>query len=100
MKLIRNIVKQHLGYLNRVLGIIDDYRCRHPGCLEELPARQKKLLQVIRVLYSQQVYMYRTATHKVPDRIVSVMSRRIGCDRLSVANYKDEGDFSGASAPF
>ena len=72
VKLIRKTVKQQLGYLSRDLGIIDDYERRHPGCLEKLSARQQKLLQVIRVLYSQQEYMYRTGTHKVPDRIVSV----------------------------
>ena len=72
VKLIRKTVKQQLGYLSRDLGIIDDYECRHPGCLGKLSAKQQKLLQVIRVLYSQQEYMYRTGTHKVPDRIVSV----------------------------
>ena len=71
-KLIRKTVKQQLGYLKRDLGIIDGYGCRHPKCFERLPARQQKLLQVIRVLYSQQEHMYRTGTHKVPDRIVSV----------------------------
>ncbi len=72
VKLIRKTVKQQLGYLSRDLGIIDDYERRHPGCLGKLSVRQQKLLQVIRVLYSQQEYMYRTGTHKVPDRIVSV----------------------------
>ena len=72
VKLIRKTVKQQLSYLKRDLGIIDDYGCRHPGCLEKLSAKQQKLLEVIRVLYSQQEYMYRTGTHKVPDRIVSV----------------------------
>ena len=72
VKLIRKTVKQQLGYLSRDLGIIDDYECRHPGCLGKLSAKQQKLLQVIRVLYSQQENMYRTGTHKVPDRIVSV----------------------------
>ena len=72
VKLIQKTVKQQLSYLNRDLGIIDDYENRHHGCLEKLPIRQQKLLQVIRILYSQQEYMYRTGTHKVPDRIVSV----------------------------
>ena len=35
-------------------------------------SRQQTMLQVIRTLYSQQEYMYRTGTHKVPDRIVSL----------------------------
>ncbi len=72
VKMIRTIIRQQLGYLNRDLGIIDDYERRHPGCLGKLPNRKQKLLQVIRVLFSQQEYMYRTGTHKVPDRIVSI----------------------------
>ena len=71
-KTIRTAVRQQLGYLNRDLGIIDDYESRHPGCLEQLPSRKQTMLQVIRTLHSQQEYMYRTGTHKVPDRIVSL----------------------------
>ena len=72
VKLIRTTIRQQLGYLNRDLGIIDAYELRHPGCLQKLPSRQQTMLQVIRTLYSQQEYMYRTETHKVPDRIVSL----------------------------
>ena len=72
VKLIRKTIRQQLGYLNRDLGIIDAYELRHPGCLQKLPSRQQTMLQVIRTLYSQQEYMYRTGTHKVPDRIVSL----------------------------
>ena len=72
VKLIRTTIRQQLGYLNRDLGIIDAYELRHPGCLQRLPSRQQTMLQVIRTLYSQQDYMYRTGTHKVPDRIVSL----------------------------
>ena len=72
VKLIRNTIRQQLGYLNRDLGIIDAYELRHPGCLQKLPSRQQTMLQVIRTLYAQQEYMYRTGTHKVPDRIVSL----------------------------
>ena len=72
VKLIRTTIRQQLGYLNRDLGIIDAYELRHPGCLERIPSRQQTMLQVIRTLYSQQEYMYRTGTHKVPDRIVSL----------------------------
>ena len=71
-KTIRIAIRHQLGYLKRDLGIIDDYETRHPGCLENLPSRQKMMLQVIRTLYCQQEYMYRTGTHKVPDRIVSL----------------------------
>ena len=72
VKTIRTAVRQQLGYLNRNLGIIDGYESRHPGCLQKLPARKQTMLQVIRTLYSQQEYMYRTGTHKVPERIVSL----------------------------
>ena len=72
VKLIRTTIRQQLGYVNRDLGIIDAYELRHPGCLQKLPSRQQTMLQVIRTLYFQQEYMYRTGTHKVPDRIVSL----------------------------
>ena len=72
VKLIRNTIRQQLGYLNLDLGIIDAYVLRRPGCLQKLPSRQHTMLQVIRTLYSQQEYMYRTGIHKVPDRIVSL----------------------------
>ena len=75
VKTIRTTIRQQLGYLNRNLGIIDAYELRHPGCLERLPSRQQTMLQVIRTLYAQQEYMYRTGTHKVPDRIVSLSQR-------------------------
>ena len=72
VKAIRTTIRQQLGYLNRDLRIINDYERRHPGCLQKLPGRKQKLLQVIRTLYFQQEYMYRTGTHKVADRIVSI----------------------------
>ena len=73
MKMIRTELKQQLGYLKRDLGIIDSIEEKHPGSLEKtLPVRKYEMLQVIRTLYSQQEYMYRTKTHKVPDRIVSI----------------------------
>ncbi len=72
VKAIRTTIRQQLGYLNRDLGIINDYEQRHPGCLQELPGRKQKLLQVIRTLYSQQESMYQTGTHKVSNRIVSI----------------------------
>ncbi len=72
VKTIRIAIRQQLGYLNRDLGIIDDYKLKHPGCLQELPLRQQTMLQVIRTLYSQQEYMYQSKAHKVADRIVSL----------------------------
>jgi hypothetical protein len=72
VKTIRIAIRQQLGYLNRDLGIIDDYKLKHPGCLQELPLRQQTMLQVTRTLYSQQEYMYQSKAHKVADRIVSL----------------------------
>ena len=72
VKTIRIAIRQQLGYLNRDLGIIDDYKLKHPGCLQELPLRQQTMLQVIRTLYSQQEYMYQSKARKVADRIVSL----------------------------
>lgn len=72
-KMIRTEIRQQLGYLRRNLNAIDSIEEKHPGCLVKvLPARKHEMLQVIRILYSQQEYMYRTRTHKVPDRIVSI----------------------------
>lgn len=72
-KMIREVIRQQLGFLSRELGIIDTIEGKHPGCLKEaLPVRKQEMLQVIRTLYSQQEYMYRTKTHKVENRIVSI----------------------------
>ncbi len=72
VKAIRTTIRQQLGYLKRDLGIIDDYERRHPGCLQKLPGRKQKLLQVIQTLYSQQEYIYQIGTHKVTGRIVNI----------------------------
>ena len=71
-RMIRKAKKQQLQYLRRNLGIIDDYECRHPGCLQSLPKRKQMMLQVIRTLYEQQDTMYRNGSHQVSDRIVSL----------------------------
>lgn len=71
-RMIRTAKKQQLQYLKRNLGIIDGYERRHPGCLQSLPQRKQTILQVIRTLYEQQDAMYRSGTHQVSDRIVSL----------------------------
>ena len=71
-RMIRTAKKHQLQYLKRNLGIIDEYERRHPGCLESLPQRKQTMLQVIRTLYAQQDAMYRSGTHQVSDRIVSL----------------------------
>ena len=73
VKMIRTEIRQQLGYLRRDLGIIDSIEEKHRGSLKEtLPVRKQEMLQVIRTLYFQQEYMYRTKTHTVDDRIVSI----------------------------
>ena len=44
-KMIRNIIRQQLGFLSRDLGIIDAIESIHPGCLKEtLPVRKQEML--------------------------------------------------------
>ena len=71
-RMIRAAKKQQLQYLKRNLRTIDDYEWRHPECLQSLPQRKQAMLQVIRTLYAQQEEMYRSSTHQVADRIVSL----------------------------
>lgn len=72
-KMIRTVIRQQLGYLKRDIGIIDSIEARHSGCLQKvLPIQKQEMLKVIRLLYEQQEQMYRTKTHKVENRIVSI----------------------------
>ena len=69
-KQISKAIKKQLGYVRRDLGHVD-------GLLEQikapiLPTRYTGYLATIRKLYEQQEYMYRTKTHQVDDRIVSI----------------------------
>ena len=71
-QMIHNAKRQQLQYLKRNLGIIDGYEQRHPGCLQSLPKRKQTMLEVVRMLYTQQEEMYRKGSHQVSDRIVSL----------------------------
>jgi hypothetical protein len=71
-QMIRSARRQQLQYLKRNLGIIDEYGQRHPGCLQSLPKRKQTMLEVVRMLYTQQEEMYRSGCHQVADRIVSL----------------------------
>lgn len=72
-KTIRNMIRKQLGYLGRDLVTIQAIEEKHPGCLEKaLPQRKLERLSVLRALYGQQVTMYKTHTHRVDDRIVSL----------------------------
>ena len=71
-QMIHNVKRQQLQYLKRNLRIIDGYGQRHPGCLQSLPKKKQTMLEVVRMLYTQQEEMYRNGSHQVSDRIVSL----------------------------
>lgn len=72
-KTIHNMIRKQLGYLRRDLAAIRAIEEKHPGCLEKtLPQRKMERLKVLRALYEQQIAMYKTHTHRVDDRIVSL----------------------------
>ena len=69
---IRKAVGQQLRYLRRDLEHITKICARHPEALQFLSKRQYHRLLVIREIYRQQEEMFRTSTHTIADRIVSV----------------------------
>lgn len=71
--MIRTTIRKQLQYLKRDLGYIDEIIVRHPGCIEQVvPKQMREKLQVIRILYAQQLEMFQNGTHKVENRIVSI----------------------------
>jgi len=71
--MIRTTIRKQLQYLKRDLGYIDGIIAKHPGCIEQvIPKQQREKLQVIRILYAQQLEMFQNGTHKVENRIVSI----------------------------
>ena len=71
--MIRTTVRKQLQYLKRDLGHIDDIIAKHPGCIEQvIPKQLREKLQVVRILYDQQLEMFQNGTHKVENRIVSI----------------------------
>ena len=69
---IRKAVGQQLRYLRRDLEHITKICARYPEALQFLSKRQYHRLLVIREIYRQQEEMFRTSTHTIADRIVSV----------------------------
>jgi len=67
-KEIRNSVKQQLQYVRRDLEITDALLKRGKA----LSPWHKERLSTIKTLYEQQLLMFKTRTHKVDDRIVSL----------------------------
>ena len=70
-KAIHKVIRRQLGYMSRDLRNIDTYLEDSQRILL-LSRRQRENLQTIRILYKQQETMYRTKTHKVENRIVSI----------------------------
>ncbi|OPY59186.1 MAG: Transposase DDE domain protein [Pelotomaculum sp. PtaU1.Bin035] len=69
-KSIHKAIGKQLGYLRRNLNTIDFLlKCDGHGNLSN---RQSSELETIRTLYAQQREMYRTKTHRINDRIVSI----------------------------
>ncbi len=68
-KRIRKAVKQQLQYVRRDLKYVEVFLEQDDV---ELTEKQSDLLEVIRKVYEQQLFMYENKTHSVPDRIVSI----------------------------
>lgn len=72
-KMIRQIIRQQLGYLRRDLDTIRTIEEKKPGSLKQvLSSKQIEQYAVIQMLYHQQLEMYCEGTHRVDDRIVSI----------------------------
>ena len=70
MKAIRKAIGKQLGYLRRNLNTIDSlFKLDGHGNLSN---RQTRELETIRMLFDQQQQMYKTRTHRIEDRIVSI----------------------------
>ena len=69
-KVIRNGIKQQLQYLKRDIKILDNY-LNQVG-LAHLTNVEYKQMLVIKLLYDQQMAMFKDKTHSCQDRIVSI----------------------------
>jgi hypothetical protein len=68
-KMTRKAIRRQLGYLRRDLSYLDDFTEKYAF---DLTKYQLRLIEVIKDLYDQQLYMYENRTHSVPNRIVSI----------------------------
>ena len=71
-KLIRQTIRQQLGYLGRDLRIIEQIASAHPEYMSFLSKWERERLTVIHTLYAQQKGMFDAHTNRVDDRIVSL----------------------------
>lgn len=69
---IREGIKKQLAYVKRNIGYIENYKNHHPERFEKLPAKLREKYETIQKVYEQQLIMFESQTHKVPDRIVSI----------------------------
>jgi len=67
-KEIRGAIKKQLQYIRRDLGTVETYMASGKALSE----RELERLSTIKTLYEQQLVMYKTGTHKVENRIVSL----------------------------
>ncbi len=71
LKAIRKVIGKQLGYVRRDLEIIDRY-LQNSNRIILLSKRQKNNLETIRMLYQQQLHMYKQRVRTVENRIVSI----------------------------
>lgn len=71
VKALRWAVKGQLQYVRRDLSIIDGL-LKSGSPIKPLEERDRKILEVIRILYEQQKWMYDNNTHTCKARIVSI----------------------------
>ena len=65
---IRKAIRKQLSYLERNLRSIESYQ----GNGKQLSTKQQSRLETIKILFSQQKFMYKNKTHSVENRVVSL----------------------------
>ncbi len=71
-KAIRKTIKKQLSFVKRDLSTVDKYLKQNPERENLLNSRQCRHLETIRLIYAQQWEMFKSRTHTVKDRIVSI----------------------------
>ena len=69
---LRQAIKKQLQYCRRNLRIVERMLGQPAAEQAVLSRRQEKLLTVIQKLIQQQTTMYKTKSHRIPDRIVNL----------------------------
>ena len=71
-KEIRKAIKQQLNYVKRNLNHIENLKRKYSKNKTALNERQQEYLVVIKDVYEQQDTMFKTKTHSIENRIVSI----------------------------